>query len=151
MAAITIKNMDVTYNKGKSYVIKDMNLEIKDGEFCVFLGPRVGRGIHRRHDIRAIHQNDGHDVHAGRIELFQQILLFCGEFQRRRTPRGFVRAARFTDDDNRSRTRRVGIGNQRFVIADIGHVVRTRPLADGIVDGLALRLQACLGGNLPAA
>ena len=36
MAAITIKNMDVTYNKGKSYVIKDMNLEIKDGEFCVF-------------------------------------------------------------------------------------------------------------------
>ena len=32
MAAITIKNMDVTYNKGKSYVIKDMNLEIKDGE-----------------------------------------------------------------------------------------------------------------------
>ena len=38
MAAITIKNMDVTYNKGKSYVIKDMNLEIKDGEFCVFLG-----------------------------------------------------------------------------------------------------------------
>ena len=35
MAAITIKNMDVTYNKGKSYVIKDMNLEIKDGEFCV--------------------------------------------------------------------------------------------------------------------
>ena len=37
MAAITIKNMDVTYNKGKSYVIKDMNLEIKDGEFCVFL------------------------------------------------------------------------------------------------------------------
>ena len=39
MAAITIKNMDVTDNKGKSYVIKDMNLEIKDGEFCVFLGP----------------------------------------------------------------------------------------------------------------
>ena len=28
MAAITIKNMDVTYNKGKSYVIKDMNLSI---------------------------------------------------------------------------------------------------------------------------
>ena len=39
MAAITIKDMDVSYNKGKSYVIKDMNLEIKDGEFCVFLGP----------------------------------------------------------------------------------------------------------------
>lgn len=38
MAAITIKNMDVTYNKGKSYVIKDMNLEIKDGEFASSLG-----------------------------------------------------------------------------------------------------------------
>ena len=62
-----------------------------------------------------------------------------------------MRAARFTDDDNRSRTRRVRIGNQRFVIADVGHVVRTRPLADGIVDGLALGLQACFGGNLPAA
>ena len=39
MASISIKDMDVSYNKGKSYVIKDMNLEIKDGEFCVFLGP----------------------------------------------------------------------------------------------------------------
>lgn len=39
MASISIRDMDVSYNKGKSYVIKDMNLEIKDGEFCVFLGP----------------------------------------------------------------------------------------------------------------
>lgn len=47
MAAITIKNMDVTYNKGKSYVIKDMNLEIKDGEFCVFLGAVRLRQVYR--------------------------------------------------------------------------------------------------------
>ena len=39
MAAITIQNMDITYNKGKTKVIEGMNLEIKDGEFCVFLGP----------------------------------------------------------------------------------------------------------------
>lgn len=39
MASITIKDMDITYNKGKTKVIQGMNLEIKDGEFCVFLGP----------------------------------------------------------------------------------------------------------------
>ena len=39
MASITIKDMSVSYNKGKSYVLDKLNLEIKDGEFCVFLGP----------------------------------------------------------------------------------------------------------------
>lgn len=39
MAAITIKDMSVSYNKGKSYVLDKLNLEVKDGEFCVFLGP----------------------------------------------------------------------------------------------------------------
>lgn len=39
MASITIQDMDITYNKGKTKVIDGMNLEIRDGEFCVFLGP----------------------------------------------------------------------------------------------------------------
>ena len=39
MASITIKDMSVTYTKGKSYVLDSMNLKVKDGEFCVFLGP----------------------------------------------------------------------------------------------------------------
>ena len=39
MASITIKDMSVSYNKGKTYVLDKLNLEIKDGEFCVFLGP----------------------------------------------------------------------------------------------------------------
>ncbi len=39
MAAITIKDMSVSYNKGKTYVLDKMNLNVKDGEFCVFLGP----------------------------------------------------------------------------------------------------------------
>lgn len=39
MASITIKDMSVSYNKGKSYVLDELNLEIQDGEFCVFLGP----------------------------------------------------------------------------------------------------------------
>ena len=39
MASITIEDMDITYNKGKTKVIDGVNLEIEDGEFCVFLGP----------------------------------------------------------------------------------------------------------------
>ena len=39
MASITIRDMSVSYNKKKTYVIKDLSLDIKDGEFCVFLGP----------------------------------------------------------------------------------------------------------------
>lgn len=39
MASITIKDMSVSYNKGKSFVLENLNLDIKDGEFCVFLGP----------------------------------------------------------------------------------------------------------------
>ena len=39
MASITIKDMSVSYNKGKTYVLDKLNLTIKDGEFCVFLGP----------------------------------------------------------------------------------------------------------------
>lgn len=39
MASITIKDMSVSYNKGKSFVLDKLNLTIRDGEFCVFLGP----------------------------------------------------------------------------------------------------------------
>ena len=39
MASITIKDLCVSYNKGKSYVLDKLNLDVKDGEFCVFLGP----------------------------------------------------------------------------------------------------------------
>ena len=31
--------MSVSYNRGKSYVLDKLNLDVKDGEFCVFLGP----------------------------------------------------------------------------------------------------------------
>ena len=39
MASIHIKDMSVSYNRGKSYVLDKLNLDVKDGEFCVFLGP----------------------------------------------------------------------------------------------------------------
>ena len=39
MAAISIRELSVSYNKGKSFVLDKLNLEIRDGEFCVFLGP----------------------------------------------------------------------------------------------------------------
>lgn len=38
MASIHIKDMSVSYNRGKSYVLDKLNLDVKDGEFCVFLG-----------------------------------------------------------------------------------------------------------------
>lgn len=39
MAAISIRNMSVSYNRGKTKVLDSLNLTVKDGEFCVFLGP----------------------------------------------------------------------------------------------------------------
>lgn len=39
MAAITVKDMSVSYNKDKTRVLDRLNLTVKDGEFCVFLGP----------------------------------------------------------------------------------------------------------------
>ena len=39
MASITIKDMSVSYNKGKTLVLDNLSLTVKDGEFCVFLGP----------------------------------------------------------------------------------------------------------------
>ncbi len=39
MASISIRDMSVSYNRGKTFVLDKLNLEVKDGEFCVFLGP----------------------------------------------------------------------------------------------------------------
>lgn len=39
MASISIKDLNISYNKGKTFALRDLNLEIRDGEFCVFLGP----------------------------------------------------------------------------------------------------------------
>ena len=53
MASIHIKDMSVSYNRGKSYVLDKLNLDVKDGEFCVFLGPS---GCGKSH---------GHALHCG--------------------------------------------------------------------------------------
>lgn len=39
MAAIEMKDLSLSYNKGKSYVLENLSLKVEDGEFCVFLGP----------------------------------------------------------------------------------------------------------------
>ena len=36
---VIVKNLSVTYDKGRTIALDDLNLEINDGEFCVFLGP----------------------------------------------------------------------------------------------------------------
>lgn len=39
MPPVIVKNLSVVYNKGRTIALDNLNLEIKDGEFCVFLGP----------------------------------------------------------------------------------------------------------------
>lgn len=39
MPPVIVKNMSVVYDKGRTIALDKLNLEIKDGEFCVFLGP----------------------------------------------------------------------------------------------------------------
>jgi multiple sugar transport system ATP-binding protein len=39
MPSVSVKNLSVAYNKGKTMALDNLNLEIKDGEFVVFLGP----------------------------------------------------------------------------------------------------------------
>ena len=39
MSTISVKNVSVSYDKGKNMALDDFNLEVKDGEFCVLLGP----------------------------------------------------------------------------------------------------------------
>lgn len=65
MASITISGMDVSYNKGKSYVIKDMNLTVKDGEFCVFLGPSGCGKSTAMHSIAGLLHPDKGEISIG--------------------------------------------------------------------------------------
>lgn len=39
MSTISVKNVSVSYDKGKNMALNNFNLEVKDGEFCVLLGP----------------------------------------------------------------------------------------------------------------
>lgn len=39
MPSVSVNNLRVEYNKGRTTALDDLNLEIGDGEFCVFLGP----------------------------------------------------------------------------------------------------------------
>jgi ABC-type sugar transport system ATPase subunit len=45
MATVTIRDLEVRY--GNFVAVRDVNLKIEDGEFCVFLGPS-GCGKHPR-------------------------------------------------------------------------------------------------------
>lgn len=65
MASISIKDLSVTYNKGKSYVLDKLNLEIKDGEFCVFLGPSGCGKSTAMHCIAGLLQPAGGEIRFG--------------------------------------------------------------------------------------
>ena len=80
MASISIQDMSVSYNRGKSYVLDKLNLEVKDGEFCVFLGPSgCGKST-------AMHRIAGllHPVHGG-IPLGEGVMARVGEGSRDKT------------------------------------------------------------------
>ena len=39
MPSVSVRNLTVAYNKGRTLALDNLNLDIRDGEFCVFLGP----------------------------------------------------------------------------------------------------------------
>ena len=65
MASITIKDMRVSYNKGKTYALKGLDLDIKDGEFCVFLGPSGCGKSTAMHCIAGLIHPDSGEVMIG--------------------------------------------------------------------------------------
>ncbi len=65
MASITIKDMSVSYNKGKSYVLDKLSLDIQDGEFCVFLGPSGCGKSTAMHCIAGLLNPVGGEIHFG--------------------------------------------------------------------------------------
>ncbi len=65
MASISIKDMRVSYNKRKTYALKGLNLEIKDGEFCVFLGPSGCGKSTAMHCIAGLIHPDSGEVNIG--------------------------------------------------------------------------------------
>lgn len=65
MASISIKDMRVSYNKRKTFVLKGLNLTIRDGEFCVFLGPSGCGKSTAMHCIAGLLHPDSGEVMIG--------------------------------------------------------------------------------------
>ena len=65
MASISIRDMRVSYNKRKTYALKGLDLEIKDGEFCVFLGPSGCGKSTAMHCIAGLIHPDAGQVRIG--------------------------------------------------------------------------------------
>jgi len=82
MATITIKDLTMSYNKGKTVVLDKLNLTIKDGEFCVFLGPSGCGKSTAMHCIAGLH----HPV-AGEIKFGDEVMTLEGP---KGTPKTFV-------------------------------------------------------------
>ena len=80
MASISIQDMSVSYNRGKSYVLDKLNLEVKDGEFCVFLGPSGCGKSTAMHCIAGLL----HPVH-GEIRFGDDVMTRVSEGSRDRT------------------------------------------------------------------
>lgn len=80
MASIHIKDMSVSYNRGKSYVLDKLNLDVKDGEFCVFLGPSGCGKSTAMHCIAGLL----HPAH-GEIRFGDEVMTRAGEHGKDKT------------------------------------------------------------------
>ncbi|MBQ2952735.1 MAG: ABC transporter ATP-binding protein [Clostridia bacterium] len=65
MASITIKDMTVSYNKGKTLVLDNLSLKVEDGEFCVFLGPSGCGKTTAMHCIAGLLKPQGGEIYFG--------------------------------------------------------------------------------------
>jgi len=65
MPSITISDMRVAYNNGKTLALSDFNLRIEDGEFCVLLGPSGCGKTTVLHCIAGLIKPDSGEIRIG--------------------------------------------------------------------------------------
>ena len=75
MASITMKDICVSYNKGKTFALKNLSLQVKDGEFCVFLGPSGCGKSTAMHCIAGLLKPE-----SGEVYINDQMVTGKGEF-----------------------------------------------------------------------
>lgn len=65
MPSVTISDLRVAYNKGKTLALSDFNLRIDDGEFCVLLGPSGCGKTTALHCIAGLIKPDSGEIRIG--------------------------------------------------------------------------------------
>lgn len=69
MASISIRDLRVSYNKGRTFVLDGLNLDIRDGGFCVLLGPSGCGKSTVMHCIAGLIKPQGGTIHFGETQM----------------------------------------------------------------------------------